>query len=127
MNDSGLAVAKVWRQFQRSCREKGEECKLVVLHDELELPIGSVSVKDGNASPRGHNGLKSVKEVLGERARWTRIGVGIGRPESRAPDVVASWVLRKMSSQERRGIEGCVERVEVELRRIAERDSQVKC
>lgn len=116
MNVSGPAVAKVWRQFQRTCRERGEVGRLVVLHDELELSVGEVCVKDGGRSAGGHNGLKSIKEVLGGKGGWTRIGVGIGRPESRAPDVVAAWVMRKMSEKERRGVEGTVWRVEEELR-----------
>jgi PTH1 family peptidyl-tRNA hydrolase len=50
---------------------------------------------------------------------YVRIGVGIGRPEGREPDVVAKYVLRKMSAQEKAKIEGSVTRVEVELRRLA--------
>jgi len=50
--------------------------------------------------------------------KWVRIGVGIGRPESREPGVVAGYVLRKMSGSERGKIEGCVGRVEGELRRL---------
>jgi len=91
---------------------------LVVVHDELECKLGDVKIKKGDASPKGHNGLKSIKEQLrGEE--WWRIGVGIGRPESRDPDVVAGFVLRKMSSAERSRIEGAVGRVEAELRRLA--------
>lgn len=114
MNISGIGVASAWKEFKRDFR--GEEGRLVVIHDELELPLGSIKVKKGEASAKGHNGLKSIKEQV--RGEWWRIGVGIGRPESREPGVVAGYVLRGMGGGERRGIEGCVGRVEGELRRL---------
>ncbi len=115
MNVSGPGVAAAWRQFVKDTR--GEEAKLVVVHDELELAPGQVKVKNGSASAKGHNGLKSINEVL-KGAEYTRIGVGIGRPESRDPDVVAGYVLRKMTAQERMKVEGSVGRVEMELRKL---------
>lgn len=72
--------------------------KLVVVHDELESPLGKIKVKTGG-SAKGHNGLKSCVSSLGGMA-FTRIGVGIGRPESRESRDVASYVLRKMSPVE---------------------------
>ena len=113
MNVSGTPVAKAWKQFVK----EGRDAKLVVVHDELELPLGQVNVKNGSASPKGHNGLKSIKGTVGPN--FMRIGVGIGRPESREPHAVASYVLRKMTPQERFQIEGCVGRVEMELRKLA--------
>ncbi|PMD37113.1 peptidyl-tRNA hydrolase [Hyaloscypha variabilis F] len=117
MNVSGVGVAAAWRQFQKEGR--GEEARLVVVHDELELAPGLVKVKSGSASTKGHNGLKSINGLL-KGTEYTRIGVGIGRPESREPDVVAGYVLRKMSAQERGKLEGCVGKVEMELRRLRE-------
>jgi PTH1 family peptidyl-tRNA hydrolase len=116
MNLSGQGVASAWRQFQKELR--GEEARLVVVHDELECKLGEVKVKKGDASPKGHNGLKSVKEQL-RGQEWWRIGVGIGRPETRDPNVVSDFVLRKMGGVERARIEGAVGRVEMELRRLA--------
>lgn len=120
MNVSGAGVAAAWRQFQRDTRGGGggEEARLVVVHDELEIRLGEVRVKKGEASAKGHNGLKSVKQHLAG-TEWWRVGVGIGRPESRDPDVVAGYVLRKMSAAERGKIEGAVGRVGMELRRLA--------
>lgn len=115
MNISGAGVAAAWRQFQKE--GQGEQAKLVVVHDELELAIGMVKVKQGYASPKGHNGLKSINGLI-KGADYTRIGVGIGRPESRDPNVVAGYVLRKMSAQERVKIEGTIGIVEMELRRM---------
>jgi PTH1 family peptidyl-tRNA hydrolase len=113
MNVSGAGVSAAWKKFQR---ENNGEGLLVVVHDELELATGEVKVRDGAASPKGHNGLKDIKRCV--QGKWIRIGVGIGRPESREPGVVAGYVLRKMSGQERVKIEGAVGRVEGELRRL---------
>ncbi|KAG9244161.1 peptidyl-tRNA hydrolase [Calycina marina] len=117
MNVSGAGVAAAWRTFQTSLRLRGEEGRLVVVHDELELAVGAVGVKKGDASPRGHNGLKSVKEQV--RGEWWRVGVGIGRPGSREASVVAEYVLRKMSAVDRGHLEGAVGKVEMELRLLA--------
>jgi PTH1 family peptidyl-tRNA hydrolase len=116
MNVSGVGVAAAWRQFVKESR--GEQTKLVVVHDELELPLGQVKVRSGLASAKGHNGLKSIKQMLPDVA-YTRIGVGIGRPESREPAVVAGYVLRKMTGTERGKVEGCAGKVEAELRKLA--------
>lgn len=118
MNISGVSLAAAWRQFQRDVGPD-ELTRLVVIHDELELPLGAVKVKRGDASPKGHNGLKSIKEQL-RGVDYTRIGVGIGRPESREPNVVANYVLRKMGPVEKAKVEGCVGRVAEELRKLAE-------
>jgi len=116
MNVSGVGVAAAWRQFIKDAG--GEETRLVVVHDELELPLGQVKVRNGLASPKGHNGLKSIKQTL-PGVDHTRIGVGIGRPESREPDVVAEYVLKKMTGPERMKVQGCVGKVEAELRKMA--------
>ena len=96
MNVSGPAVATAWKTFLRDLpNEHRTRAKLVVLHDELEIPLGKLKVKVGG-SARGHNGLKSCVSSLGGMA-FTRIGVGIGRPESRESRDVANYVLKKMS------------------------------
>jgi PTH1 family peptidyl-tRNA hydrolase len=115
MNVSGAGVSAAWRQFQRESR--GEETKLVVVHDEMELPVGEIKVRDGNASAKGHNGLKDIAKCLPGQ-KYKRIGVGIGRPESRDPNVVAGYVLRKMNPTERAKIEGSWSKVEAELRKM---------
>ncbi|KAH8647054.1 peptidyl-tRNA hydrolase [Tricladium varicosporioides] len=115
MNVSGKGVAAAWRQFQKESR--GEPTRLVVVHDELELPFGDVRVKDGALSARGHNGLKDITQRLGG-AKYMRVCVGIGRPESRDPSVVAAYVLRKMNGSEMGKIVGAAGKVEMELRRL---------
>lgn len=108
MNVSGKGVSRAYTEWLQSIRRKyGDadiEGRLVVVHDELEGALGKVSVRDGGASSKGHNGLKSCQASLG-RTKWWRVGVGIGRPESREPDVVAKYVLSKMSGRERDALE----------------------
>jgi len=114
MNISGAGVSAAWKKFQRDNGAEGS--RLVVVHDELELGMGEVKVRSGESSAKGHNGLKDIKRLV--QGKWVRIGVGIGRPESREPGVVAAYVLRKMSAGERAKIEGAAGRVEGELRRL---------
>ncbi|KAF2272311.1 peptidyl-tRNA hydrolase [Westerdykella ornata] len=122
MNVSGPSVAAAWRQFagQGRFQAEGQTPRLVVVHDELESPLGKVSIKDGASSPRGHNGLKSVQASLGTRVKWWRVGVGIGRPESREPSVVSKYVLRKMTDREERAMDAASLGVLEALRKIAD-------
>jgi peptidyl-tRNA hydrolase, PTH1 family len=64
---------------------------VLVLHDEIDLPFGEVRVRLGGGLA-GHNGLKSLKRELGG-ADFHRVRVGVGRPDSSDPDVVAAYVL----------------------------------
>jgi PTH1 family peptidyl-tRNA hydrolase len=73
MNDSGRAVAPLVRRFGIEDLEQ-----LVVVHDELDLPLGTVRVKAGGGLA-GHNGLRSIKAHLHSDA-FTRIRIGIGKP-----------------------------------------------
>lgn len=72
MNLSGDAVAPLYR------KHAGGPEDLVVLHDDLDLPVGAVRLKRGGGTG-GHNGLRSLKERLGT-ADFLRIRLGIGRP-----------------------------------------------
>ena len=92
--------------------------KLVIVHDELEKPLGEVTlnVRQG-ASAKGHNGLKSILMSLRETP-FVRIGVGIGRPVSRDRNDVADYVMRKMKPEEQAKIEGSVEVVIAKLREL---------
>ena len=57
--------------------------RVVVVHDEIDLPFGDVRVKQGGGVA-GHNGLKSLARGLGDRDFW-RVRVGVGRPDSTDP------------------------------------------
>lgn len=71
---------------------------LVVLHDELDLPFGSIRLKLGGGE-NGHNGLRSITKSLGTRD-YLRVRFGIGRPPGRMDP--ADYVLRDFSMTERK-------------------------
>lgn len=71
--------------------------RIVVLHDELDLPVGKVRVKLGG-NENGHNGLKSITKHIGTRD-YVRVRIGIGRPP--AGVAVPDWVLGPVSGNER--------------------------
>lgn len=107
MNVSGPPLAKAWRTYLSTLSSDFDRrlARLVVLHDELESPLGRVKVKTGGigggSSVKGHKGLKSVVEHLGVGTKeLVRVGVGIGRPASREPEDVSRFVLRKMNLKE---------------------------
>ena len=90
MNRSGRAVNKVLRY-----REIDPE-HILVVHDELDLPLGRVRFKKGGGLA-GHNGLRSLATVLGTR-EFHRLRMGINRPDP-GHDVVA-YVLGKFTPAE---------------------------
>ncbi|KAJ5953463.1 hypothetical protein N7454_000359 [Penicillium verhagenii] len=144
----GQAKTKTQAQAQ------GYPATLVILHDELEAPLGKVRVKRGGpevASLRGHRGLISVCESLRGKGLYPaqlqgqpgqkqqgrkggkeeclprdlsilRVGVGIGRPDSRAKNAVADYVLAEMDAVELAAVKKAVEPVmgilEEELYRV---------
>ena len=67
--------------------------RVLVLHDEIDLPFGEVRTRLGGGLA-GHNGLKSLRTGLGS-ADFGRVRTGVGRPASTDPDVVAGYVLGK--------------------------------
>ncbi|KAI6781147.1 peptidyl-tRNA hydrolase-like protein [Emericellopsis cladophorae] len=95
MNVSGPFVARAWAEMLKTYEAK--DCCLVILHDELEKPLGVVRLVDWERSHKGHNGLKSIRGVISQ-ARFpesplVRMAVGIGRPKERDPETVARYVL----------------------------------
>ena len=91
MNVSGQAVGPLAAFF------KVPNDRVVVAHDELDLPFGVVRLKEGGGE-NGHNGLKSVSQALGARD-YLRARFGIGRPPGRMD--AAAFVLRDFSAGER--------------------------
>ncbi|MDR2543644.1 MAG: aminoacyl-tRNA hydrolase [Treponema sp.] len=90
MNISGTSVLAAASFFKINVDE------IIVIHDELELPLGCVSLKFSGGLG-GHNGLRSMKECFGSADFW-RIRVGIGRPEGNIS--VYDWVLSDFSKTE---------------------------
>lgn len=100
MNESGSAVAPLARRYG-----VGAEA-LVVVHDELDLPVGGVKVKAGGGLA-GHNGLRSVKAHL-HTADFLRVRIGIGKPATQ--DRGVDHVLSRFSKRDRAEIDVAVER-----------------
>lgn len=90
MNLSGAPVAGLLK-FYRLPLER-----LIVVHDELDLPFDTVRIKVGGG-PGGHNGVRDVIAAVGPG--FVRVRVGIGRPPGRQD--AAAFVLRDFSSTER--------------------------
>src|SRR5919199_4620550 len=65
--------------------------RVLVVHDEIDLPFGEVRSRVGGGLA-GHNGLKSLRQGLGS-LDFARVRVGVGRPDSTDPDIVAAYVL----------------------------------
>jgi len=91
MNLSGEPISEAASFF------KIKHEKIIIIHDELELPLGTISLKFGGGLG-GHNGLRSIKACLGSPDFW-RIRIGIGRPNQEG-EAVIDWVLSNFSIQE---------------------------
>jgi PTH1 family peptidyl-tRNA hydrolase len=101
MNLSGESVQAVAAFFKIDVEE------IIVIHDELELPLGVLSLKFSGGLG-GHNGLRSMKKSFNSADFW-RLRIGIGRPDSRLPgegghegsgEGVYDWVLSDFSKNE---------------------------
>jgi PTH1 family peptidyl-tRNA hydrolase len=80
--------------------------RIVVIHDELDIPFGAVRVKSGGGEG-GHNGLRSISKSLGTRD-YLRVRCGIGRPPGRQDP--ADFVLHGFSTVERKELDLLLER-----------------
>jgi len=87
MNDAGRSAGPARGAL------KLELDRVLVLHDEIDLPFGEIRVREGGGLA-GHNGLKSLKRELGG-AEFHRVRIGVGRPDSTDPEIVAAFVLGK--------------------------------
>jgi PTH1 family peptidyl-tRNA hydrolase len=97
MNLSGESVRAVCDYFKPE--------KVIVIHDDLDLPFGTIKFKFGGGNG-GHNGLKSIDGHIGKE--YFRVRIGIGKPESR--DRVISHVLSDFSKDEKETLDKIVKR-----------------
>jgi len=100
MNESGGPVAGLCGFYKIPVE------RLIVVHDELDLPYGSLRLKRGGGD-NGHNGLRSITRSLGSR-EYLRVRFGIGRPPGRMDP--ADYVLRDFSPAERKDLDYNVDR-----------------
>lgn len=89
MNRSGIAVSQI-KSFYKVFLEN-----IFIFHDDLDLPFLKVKYKIGGGAG-GHNGLKSISEMIGKN--YNRIRLGIGRPENK--DQIIDFVLHRFNSSE---------------------------
>lgn len=80
--------------------------RVVAVHDELDLPYGTLRLKRGGG-PGGHNGLRSLSRSLGG-PDYLRVRFGIGRPPGRMDP--AAYVLKDFSAAERKDLDFLVDR-----------------
>ena len=92
MNDSGHSVQLLRRRYDIE-----DPAAIVIVHDELDLPVGRLRVKEGGGLA-GHNGLRSLKQHLHTDA-FLRVRIGVGKPPSKEQG--ADHVLRRVSKAER--------------------------
>jgi PTH1 family peptidyl-tRNA hydrolase len=85
MNDAGTSVSPARGDLQADLD------RVLVIHDEIDLPFGEIRTRVGGGLA-GHNGLKSLRRELGS-ADFARVRIGVGRPASTDPDLVAAYVL----------------------------------
>jgi len=100
MNESGLAVGALLRRYGPVTVDR-----LVVVHDELDLPVGRVKVKVGGGTA-GHNGLRSVHAHVHDDG-YVRVRIGIGKPPGRQQGT--DHVLRPPGKAERDDLAVAVE------------------
>ena len=101
MNDSGISVAKLAKFY------KIPPSRIVVFHDELDLPFARVKVKQGGGAG-GHNGLKSIDRHLGDKNYW-RVRMGIDHPGDK--NRVSGYVLNDFAKVEKEKLPRWIEAV----------------
>jgi peptidyl-tRNA hydrolase, PTH1 family len=109
MNDSGRSVSPARGAY------KLDLDRVVVVHDEIDLPFGEVRVRLGGGLA-GHNGLKSLRRELGS-PDFQRVRVGVGRPDTTDPEIVSAHVLGKWR-QPAGEVAALVERARDEVERL---------
>jgi PTH1 family peptidyl-tRNA hydrolase len=109
MNDSGVAVGALLRRYHIEDLDQ-----LVIVHDELDLPVGAVRVKLGGGIA-GHNGLRSI-ETHAHGLGFCRVRIGIGRPPGRMHG--ADYVLRRPPPLERELLDVALEQAADAIERI---------
>lgn len=101
MNESGVSVRQLVRRYGID-----DLARLVVVHDELDLPVGRMKVKLGGGLA-GHNGLKSIRDHL-KSTEFVRVRIGVGKPPGR--QLGADYVLRRPPAAEQTELDVVVTR-----------------
>jgi len=115
MNNSGQGVAAVARFY------KIDLSKVIVAHDELDLPPGNIRIKQGGGHG-GHNGLRDIIAKTGSRDFW-RLRIGIGHPGHK--NAVSGYVLKRASADHQRLIDETIDLALRESREFIDGDINV--
>lgn len=110
MNESGRPARELIRWYKVPLDQ------VIVVHDELDIPLGEVRIKVGGGTA-GHNGVKSVASHLGSK-EFIRVRVGVGRPRGRQDPV--DYVLSDFSSSERKELDFIIQEAADAVERIVE-------
>lgn len=98
MNNSGKAVASLVRlSFRKLSLTKELAEKLIVVHDDIDIPLGKIKVSTSRGSA-GHKGVESIIQSLGTK-NFTRIRIGIQQKKGK-PENVEDFVLQKFKKDE---------------------------
>lgn len=116
MNDAGRSVGPARGALQVDLD------RVLVVHDEIDLPFGEIRPRLGGGLA-GHNGLKSLRRELGS-ADFARVRIGVGRPDSTDPDVVAAYVLGRWR-QPRDEVDALIDRAIEATERIVLGEAQL--
>jgi PTH1 family peptidyl-tRNA hydrolase len=111
MNESGNAAGPA-----RGALKVGLD-HVIAVQDEIDLPFGEIRTKLGGGLA-GHNGLKSLKAGFGS-PDFVRVRVGVGRPDTTDPEIVAGHVLGKWR-QPRDEVRALVDRAADEVEALVE-------
>lgn len=113
MNVSGAPIASVGHFY------KVEPAQILVAHDELDLPVGAVRLKQGGGHG-GHNGLRDAIAAIG--GEFWRLRLGIGHPGHK--DLVHDYVLQRAGAEDEAAIRAAVSAAADELPKLLEQGAE---
>jgi PTH1 family peptidyl-tRNA hydrolase len=103
VNSSGESLSRLVKRFKISLDD------LVVIHDDLDLPLAKTRISFGSSSG-GHKGIESIIKELGSQD-FIRIRIGIGRPAGASEDEIIAYVLSDFTSEQKQAIAPIIPRV----------------
>lgn len=110
MNNSGEAASTLSRFYKVDLED------IVVIHDDLDLPLGQVKVAKG-VGPKGHNGIVSVEQMLKNHDFW-RVRMGIENRDTESKVAGEAYVLGDFTKEENRIVAEMLHRAVVEIEKL---------
>ena len=108
MNNSGQAIKEILKFYPAA--------QLVVIHDELDLPLGSIKIQK-NVSGAGHNGVQSIIDELGTKD-FVRLRLGVENPVTRKELPGDAYVLEKFTDEENKIVVEVLEKAKAAVETI---------